>query len=68
VVHEAFEFVRFNQVHGSALLGISRNVMRTLLKRHGLLSDAPTKHIDEALYQGMHHASVTLPLKTAEIL
>lgn len=41
IVHEAFAHVRSNQVHGAALLGISRNVMRTLLKRHGLLSDAP---------------------------
>jgi len=40
IVHEAFAHVRSNQVHGAALLGISRNVMRTLLKRHGLLADA----------------------------
>ena len=39
IVHEAFARVRSNQVHGAALLGISRNVMRTLLKRHGLLAD-----------------------------
>jgi len=39
IVHQAFAYVRSNQVHGAALLGISRNVMRTLLKRHGLLSD-----------------------------
>jgi len=39
IVHEAFAHVRSNQVHASALLGISRNVMRTLLKRHGLLAD-----------------------------
>lgn len=39
VVTEAFNHVRQNQVHASALLGISRNVMRTLLKRHGLLQD-----------------------------
>lgn len=39
IVHEAFAHVRSNQVHGAALLGISRNVMRTLLKRHGLLAD-----------------------------
>lgn len=37
LVHEAFAHVRANQVHSAALLGISRNVMRTLLKRHGLL-------------------------------
>lgn len=47
IVHEAFAHVRSNQVHASALLGISRNVMRTLLKRHGLLVDtAFSKHID----------------------
>jgi len=40
IVHQAFAQVRSNQVHGAALLGISRNVMRTLLKRHGLLSDS----------------------------
>lgn len=39
IVHQAFAYVRSNQVHASALLGISRNVMRTLLKRHGLLAD-----------------------------
>jgi transcriptional regulator with PAS, ATPase and Fis domain len=39
IVHEAFEFSHHNQVHTAALLGISRNVMRTLLKRHGLLRD-----------------------------
>lgn len=40
IVHQAFSYVRSNQVHGAALLGISRNVMRTLLKRHGLLNDS----------------------------
>ena len=39
IVHQAFAYVRSNQVHGATLLGISRNVMRTLLKRHGLLAD-----------------------------
>ncbi|HWV16778.1 MAG TPA: sigma-54 dependent transcriptional regulator [Cellvibrio sp.] len=39
IVNEAFAYVKSNQVHGAALLGISRNVMRTLLKRHGLLVD-----------------------------
>ncbi len=38
IVHQAFAYVRSNQVHGAALLGISRNLMRTLLKRHGLLT------------------------------
>jgi DNA-binding NtrC family response regulator len=40
IVHEAFDFSNQNQVHTAALLGISRNVMRTLLKRHGLLRDS----------------------------
>ena len=45
IVHEAFSHVRSNQVHGAALLGISRNVMRTLLKRHGLLADTGLNRI-----------------------
>lgn len=40
VVREAFTFCRNNQVHTAALLGISRNVMRTLLKRYGYLPDS----------------------------
>lgn len=40
VVREAFNFCRNNQVHTAALLGISRNVMRTLLKRYGYLPDS----------------------------
>jgi DNA-binding NtrC family response regulator len=37
IVETAWQFARHNQVHAAALLGISRNVMRTLLKRHGYL-------------------------------
>jgi DNA-binding NtrC family response regulator len=37
IIHQAFLHAGSNQVHGATLLGISRNVMRTLLKRHGLL-------------------------------
>lgn len=47
IVHEAFAHVRSNQVHGAALLGISRNVMRTLLKRHGLLADTGFTRVGE---------------------
>jgi DNA-binding NtrC family response regulator len=36
VVEEAFRFTGRNQVRAAALLGISRNVLRTLLKKHGL--------------------------------
>jgi DNA-binding protein Fis len=44
IVNEAYAHVKSNQVHGAALLGISRNVMRTLLKRHGLLADSPFRN------------------------
>lgn len=37
IVDEAFRFSDHNQVHTANLLGISRNVVRTLLKRHGYL-------------------------------
>lgn len=39
IIHQAFSYAGSNQVHSAALLGISRNVMRTLLKRHGLLAN-----------------------------
>ncbi|MFM0740195.1 sigma-54 dependent transcriptional regulator [Paraburkholderia xenovorans] len=37
VVGEAFEHCRFSQVRTAALLGVTRNTMRTLLARYGLL-------------------------------
>lgn len=37
LVKTAFEFCHGNQVQTAHLLGLSRNVLRTLLKRHGLL-------------------------------
>lgn len=49
IVNEAFAHVKSNQVHGAALLGISRNVMRTLLKRHGLLAESPFRSSYEKL-------------------
>ena len=51
ILHEAFAHVRSNQVHGAALLGISRNVMRTLLKRHGLLADTGFTRVGDNSYQ-----------------
>jgi DNA-binding NtrC family response regulator len=39
IVVEAYQHCANNQVQSAALLGISRNVLRTLLKRHGLLQD-----------------------------
>jgi DNA-binding NtrC family response regulator len=37
IVAEAFRFTRGNQVRTAALLGISRNALRTLLRKHALL-------------------------------
>ncbi|NIE81965.1 MULTISPECIES: sigma-54 dependent transcriptional regulator [unclassified Burkholderia] len=39
VVGEAFEHCRYSQVRTAALLGVTRNTMRTLLARYGLLND-----------------------------
>jgi DNA-binding NtrC family response regulator len=36
IIAEAFKFAGENQVRTAALLGISRNVVRTLLRKHGL--------------------------------
>ncbi|HKQ83937.1 MAG TPA: sigma-54 dependent transcriptional regulator [Steroidobacteraceae bacterium] len=38
IVRQAFERCRNNQVHTAKLLGVTRNVLRTLLKRYGLIS------------------------------
>jgi DNA-binding NtrC family response regulator len=64
LVREAFSFSRNNQVHTAALLGISRNVMRTLLKRYGFLPDTgpgphatyenPTGDEEENVYRVEH--------------
>jgi transcriptional regulator with PAS, ATPase and Fis domain len=44
IVRRAFSYCGSNQVQTAKLLGISRNVVRTLLKRLGLISnDAPTQ-------------------------
>ncbi|MDB6002141.1 MAG: Fis family transcriptional regulator, partial [Rhizobacter sp.] len=40
LVQQAFALHQGNQVQAAKLLGISRNTLRTLLKRHGLLRDA----------------------------
>jgi DNA-binding NtrC family response regulator len=39
IVTEAYQHCGRNQVQSAALLGITRNVLRTLLKRHDLLED-----------------------------
>ena len=45
VIAEAFQFSGENQVRTAALLGISRNVVRALLRKHGLfVSQRRTLH------------------------
>ncbi|WP_051361996.1 sigma-54 interaction domain-containing protein [Solimonas soli] len=39
IVDEAFRYSNYNQVRAAALLGLSRNVLRTLLRKHGYLSE-----------------------------
>ncbi|HEY1127874.1 MAG TPA: sigma-54 dependent transcriptional regulator [Roseateles sp.] len=41
LVEESYRHSGRNQVRAGAVLGVSRNVMRTLLKRHGLIGDGP---------------------------
>ena len=40
IVTEAYRHCGNNQVQSAVLLGVTRNVLRTLLKRHGLLEDS----------------------------
>lgn len=42
LVREAYAFSSYNQVRSAALLGITRNAMRTLLVNHGLLKNRTT--------------------------
>ncbi|SHG53920.1 DNA-binding transcriptional response regulator, NtrC family, contains REC, AAA-type ATPase, and a Fis-type DNA-binding domains [Hydrocarboniphaga daqingensis] len=43
IVDEAFRYSGYNQVRAAAVLGISRNVLRTLLKKYGYLSERQTE-------------------------
>jgi len=47
IVTEAFHHSGDNQVQSAALLGVTRNVLRTLLKRHGLLQDSSFRQAGE---------------------
>ena len=40
LVHSAYAQAHENQVRTARMMGITRNMLRTLLKRHGLLGDA----------------------------
>ncbi|MGN6529043.1 MAG: sigma-54 interaction domain-containing protein [Burkholderiaceae bacterium] len=41
LVHAAFDHAHHNQVRTARALGVTRNMVRTLLKRHGLLASGP---------------------------
>lgn len=43
LVRQAWASSGHNQVHTAQYLGITRNALRTLLKRHGLIAPAPTQ-------------------------
>lgn len=47
IVRHAFDHSHNNQVHTAKLLGVTRNVLRTLLKRYGLISSEPQIDCDE---------------------
>jgi DNA-binding NtrC family response regulator len=49
IVQEAFHHAGRNQVHAAALLGVTRNVMRTLLKRYGFIAAGRTERESEPL-------------------
>jgi DNA-binding NtrC family response regulator len=44
IITEAYHSCGRNQVQSAALLGVTRNVVRTLLKRHGLLQDESSRN------------------------
>ncbi|HEX5785267.1 MAG TPA: sigma-54 dependent transcriptional regulator [Burkholderiaceae bacterium] len=46
LVHTAYALNRQNQVHTARALGITRNMLRTLLKRHGLLDRQDANELD----------------------
>ena len=48
LVELAYAATQSNQVHTSRLLGVSRNTLRTLLKRHGLLADASRDEYEDS--------------------
>ncbi|MCK9687400.1 sigma-54 interaction domain-containing protein [Scleromatobacter humisilvae] len=58
LVHAAFEHAQRNQVRSARALGVTRNMVRTLLKRHGLLAagaielDGEGESVDDAASAG----------------
>ncbi|WP_211324291.1 sigma-54 interaction domain-containing protein [Undibacterium pigrum] len=55
LIHTAFKFCAQNQVQTAKLLGISRNILRTHLKHHGLIGFEidPRLHTEESMPFGL---------------
>ena len=47
LVHAAFDHAHRNQVRAARALGVTRNMVRTLLKRHGLLAAGSAEAVDD---------------------
>jgi DNA-binding NtrC family response regulator len=54
VIEDAYRHCERNQVRTAELLGVSRNVVRTLLKRHGLLTDLEDSFVEDAVFAGVN--------------
>jgi len=64
VVRTAFQQSNENQVRAARVLGITRNTLRTFLKRYGMLAASPRGgdgHDDEADADDGHDAGITEP-------
>ena len=55
LVEDAFRHCNENQVRTAELLGISRNVVRTLLKRYGLLNEADASLAEPIEVESLRH-------------
>ncbi|MEP6504387.1 MAG: hypothetical protein ABJD97_13710 [Betaproteobacteria bacterium] len=55
LVHAAFDHAQHNQVRSARALGVTRNMVRTLLKRHGLLAAGGPEGDVEGVDDGAVH-------------
>jgi DNA-binding NtrC family response regulator len=53
LVEESFRYCESNQVRTAELLGVSRNVIRTLLKRYGLIAEVDADIDDLGRYASL---------------
>jgi DNA-binding NtrC family response regulator len=61
LIEEAFRYCELNQVRTAELLGVSRNVVRTLLKRYGLISEAEATLDDSNQINAMARPAIATP-------